>query len=112
MVRECFKTKTGIMFDPSRLRRIGLDPATLYPEVLKRPDPHPVGLMKIRRIPAGKSRTEASYIRDIKDAFKIQSNMNASDNARETEHLFEEVEDIPAPVYRDEKVAIIENSSA
>ena len=32
--------------------------------------------------------------------------------ASEIDILFEEVEDIPAPVYRDEKVAIIENSSA
>ena len=32
--------------------------------------------------------------------------------ASEIDILFEEIEDIPAPVYRDEKVAIIENSSA
>ena len=33
--------------------------------------------------------------------------------ASEIDILFEEVEDIPAPpVYRDEKVAVIENSSA
>ncbi|KAF5358616.1 hypothetical protein D9758_007671 [Tetrapyrgos nigripes] len=48
MVRECFKTRTGIMFDSSRLRLIGLDAATLYPVVTPRPDPLPAGNMKIR----------------------------------------------------------------
>ncbi len=37
MVRECFKTKTGIMFDSQRLRRLGLDPTTLHPFVTPRP---------------------------------------------------------------------------
>ncbi|KAK7062837.1 hypothetical protein VNI00_000332 [Paramarasmius palmivorus] len=37
MIRECFKTNTGIMFDSYRLRDIGLDPTTLYPFVTPRP---------------------------------------------------------------------------
>ncbi|PBK58558.1 hypothetical protein ARMSODRAFT_1028161 [Armillaria solidipes] len=37
MVRECFKTKTGIMFDSQRLRVLGLDPTTLHPFVTPRP---------------------------------------------------------------------------
>jgi hypothetical protein len=37
MIRETFKTNTGIMFDSESLRRVGLDPNTLYPEVLPRP---------------------------------------------------------------------------
>jgi hypothetical protein len=43
MVRECFKTNTGIMFDTQALRNIGLDPSTLYPFVTPRPPPLPVG---------------------------------------------------------------------
>lgn len=39
MVRECFLAGTGIMFNGQLLARIGLDPATLYPQVLRRPDP-------------------------------------------------------------------------
>ncbi|KAG6820254.1 hypothetical protein H0H93_003262 [Arthromyces matolae] len=39
MVRECFKTNSGIMFNTEGLRTIGLDPATLYPFVLPRPPP-------------------------------------------------------------------------
>ena len=39
MVRECFKTNTGIMFYSDKLLEIGLDPTTLYPNVLPRPPP-------------------------------------------------------------------------
>jgi hypothetical protein len=51
MIRECFKTNTGIMFDVDGLREIGLDPARLYPEVLQRPPPLPVSGARIARIP-------------------------------------------------------------
>ncbi|THU90431.1 hypothetical protein K435DRAFT_841472 [Dendrothele bispora CBS 962.96] len=52
MVRECFKTKTGIMFDSNRLRKIGLDPSSLYPMVLPRPAPIAVDKdTRIRTIP-------------------------------------------------------------
>ncbi|KAI0333978.1 hypothetical protein GY45DRAFT_1243335 [Cubamyces sp. BRFM 1775] len=39
MIRECFKTNTGIRFHGELLRRIGLDPAALHPVVLDRPPP-------------------------------------------------------------------------
>jgi len=39
MVRQCFLAETGIMFNSKLLARIGLDPGTLYPRVLPRPDP-------------------------------------------------------------------------
>ncbi|KAG5649691.1 hypothetical protein H0H81_002474, partial [Sphagnurus paluster] len=39
MIRECFKAKTGIMFDAQALRGIGLEPSRLFPEVLPRPPP-------------------------------------------------------------------------
>ena len=37
MIRECFKTHSGIIFQTEDMKTIGLDPATLYPEVLPRP---------------------------------------------------------------------------
>lgn len=37
MIRECFRTNTGIMFDCEGLQALGLDPGALYPEVLPRP---------------------------------------------------------------------------
>jgi hypothetical protein len=39
MIRQCFVAKTGIMFHKATFPKVGLDPDTLYPEVLKRPDP-------------------------------------------------------------------------
>ncbi|KAG6328862.1 hypothetical protein ID866_10227, partial [Astraeus odoratus] len=39
MIRECFKANTGILFHGSKLRKVGLDPETLYPHVLARPPP-------------------------------------------------------------------------
>jgi len=38
MVRQCFLADTGIMFNGQLLAKIGLDPGTLYPRVLRRPD--------------------------------------------------------------------------
>ena len=38
MIRECFLVQTGIMFKAGALREVGLDPATLYPHVLPRPE--------------------------------------------------------------------------
>jgi hypothetical protein len=49
MIRECFKTKTGIVFEADKLRAIGLDPDTLYPTVKPRPPPLSVGEMKVRK---------------------------------------------------------------
>ncbi|KAI8981358.1 hypothetical protein BD414DRAFT_549728 [Trametes punicea] len=39
MIRECFKTNTGIRFHGELLKRIGLDPAALHPIVMDRPPP-------------------------------------------------------------------------
>ncbi|KAF8224463.1 hypothetical protein L208DRAFT_1311097 [Tricholoma matsutake] len=50
MVRECFKTNTGIMFDTQALRNIGLDPSTLYPFVTPRPPPLPVGNATLEKL--------------------------------------------------------------
>ncbi|KAJ7457840.1 hypothetical protein FB451DRAFT_1274346 [Mycena latifolia] len=37
MVRECFKTKNGMMFDPAEIAAIGIAPDSLYPVVKPRP---------------------------------------------------------------------------
>ena len=42
MIRECFKTNSGILFNTEGMKKIGLDPATLYPVVLPRPPAIPV----------------------------------------------------------------------
>ncbi|KAL5498608.1 hypothetical protein ACEPAH_1962 [Sanghuangporus vaninii] len=39
MIRECFLAQTGIQFEAESLKALGLDPATLYPRVIKTPHP-------------------------------------------------------------------------
>ncbi|KAL0959550.1 hypothetical protein HGRIS_011264 [Hohenbuehelia grisea] len=41
MIRQCFKTYSGIMFESSGLKDLGLDPKTLWPKAVKRPAPAP-----------------------------------------------------------------------
>ena len=43
MIRECFKTDTGILFNSHSLAKIGLDPSTLHPFIVRRPVALPVG---------------------------------------------------------------------
>ncbi|KAJ6585647.1 hypothetical protein B0H19DRAFT_1110361 [Mycena capillaripes] len=64
MVRECFKTNSGIMFDTEGLRSIGLDPESLYPMVKPRPPALPVGTAYIRPIPPAKSPVAQSTSAD------------------------------------------------
>jgi hypothetical protein len=51
MIRECFKAKTGIMFNSKGLRELGFDPSTLYPYVTPRPPPTPIGNATINERP-------------------------------------------------------------
>jgi hypothetical protein len=59
MIRECFKTHSGIMFNCDGLRSIGLDPDGLYPYVKARPPALPVGNLRIQPIPSAKETTKA-----------------------------------------------------
>ncbi|KAG5648766.1 hypothetical protein DXG03_000114 [Asterophora parasitica] len=52
MIRECFKADSGITFISDDLRRLGLDPANLYPYVLPRPPALPVAGAQIQHIPS------------------------------------------------------------
>lgn len=85
MIRECFKTNTGIMFDSEKLRDIGLDPATLWPKALPRPPHLPVPKdARIANIPPSISPTKA--------AIEIESKPQLT----EEEH---ELNDALTPVY-------------
>jgi hypothetical protein len=55
MVRECFKTDSGIMFISNTLPEIGLDPASLYPFVHVRPPALSGVGSKIQSIPKSPS---------------------------------------------------------
>lgn len=61
MIRECFKTETGIMFTSEGIRKSGIDPANLYPLVQsKRPPPLPTIGAHIQEIPSATSLKQKS----------------------------------------------------
>ena len=37
MIRECFAIKTGIQFRSAKLKQMGIDPTSLYPKLIPRP---------------------------------------------------------------------------
>ncbi|KAJ7094734.1 hypothetical protein B0H15DRAFT_938288 [Mycena belliarum] len=75
MIRECFKTKSGIMFNSDGLRKIGLDPASLYPLVAPRPLALPAGTACIQAIPTKTSEssveTERALLGDTEEAHEL-----------------------------------------
>ncbi|KAJ7206403.1 hypothetical protein GGX14DRAFT_367258 [Mycena pura] len=66
MVRECFKTNSGIMFHADGLRGIGLDPESLYPVVKPRPPALPVGdaRIRVRDVPPSSERSDPAHAGD------------------------------------------------
>lgn len=94
MIRECFKTKTGILFDSQGLKEIGLYPASLYPVVQTRPSQLPLGNLKLLDIPDSNSLAQAA-----KD--KAHTHYAGVDE-EETPVLTEEehdLRDLVAPIY-------------
>jgi len=83
MIRECFKAKTGIMFVSDSLPDIGLDPASLYPEVKPRPP----------------ALSSAGY--KIQAPLKVQPNLIENEEIEQVYRTEEEHEvlDAIAPIY-------------
>ncbi|KAF7364572.1 DUF2235 domain-containing protein [Mycena venus] len=96
MVRECFKTNSGIMFVYTKgLRNIGLDPDTLYPTVKPRPPALPVGTARIQSIP----RSPAPVPPQMNSAGSETAPINASNGdvfVTEEEH---DLRDALSPIY-------------
>jgi hypothetical protein len=74
MIRECYKTQSGILFEPDKLRNVGLDFSSLWPEVKPRPPPFLVeDGMKILTIESARKKNNGAKIRseeweELKDA--------------------------------------------
>ncbi|KAF8662081.1 hypothetical protein AX16_001191 [Volvariella volvacea WC 439] len=100
MIRECFKTNTGILFDPEGLRRIGLDPDSLYPIV--QPRPAPLSLTStsfIQRIP---TTPAVDPVRTLELDLKNFSDADSYKGVVDQEQLTEEQHDLLdglSPVY-------------
>jgi hypothetical protein len=76
------------MFDCEKLLAVGLDPATLYPNVLPRPPPLPVGNKRIRRMP--KSTSAADVFKEAAEEV---------DNGTQGLEEQEELNDAMSPIY-------------
>ncbi|KAJ3741442.1 hypothetical protein DFH05DRAFT_1506115 [Lentinula detonsa] len=76
MIRECFRTNTGILFHSEGLRSLGLNPDSLWPEVKPRPDPLPVTSAHIRRIPRNPPPSEETPEASI---FKTEEELDLED---------------------------------
>jgi uncharacterized protein (DUF2235 family) len=70
MIRECFKTNSGIMFYTEGLQRVGLDPKNLYPYVLPRNPALPAVGATLQDIPtkaAKKAMLDESHLTNYAD---------------------------------------------
>ncbi|KAJ7720871.1 hypothetical protein DFH07DRAFT_907066 [Mycena maculata] len=96
MIRECFKTNSGIMFETEGLRSIGLDPDSLYPVVKPRPPALPIGSARIQPIPSSKAKTS------VQTKTALPNFASASDAQVARVHKSEEqldLEDELSPIY-------------
>lgn len=84
MVRQCFLSNTGIRFHASALKKIGLDPHSLYPFV--RPRPAPV------------SAFEPGHKRGVTDATMVEDGNNEDVHRTLTEEEAD-VRDALSPIY-------------
>jgi hypothetical protein len=82
MIRECFKSNTGILFNSDGLRRLGLNPDSLWPEVRPRPPPIQAPSTFIRPIPrSSKSPVTSQDTTDTPDpsVFKTEEELDLED---------------------------------
>ena len=106
MIRECFKTNTGIMFDSQALRSIGLDPSTLYPFVKPRPPPLSLGSNRIAKAPSNPIpvRLHAHLVKkraEHPEVVSLSQGVQASQVGTEEE---EELKDALSPVHDQLKI--------
>ncbi|KAJ7615876.1 hypothetical protein FB45DRAFT_757594 [Roridomyces roridus] len=94
MIRETFKAGTGMLYDPTRLRELGLDPDTLYPEVRARPAPLPAQGRTIESIPKKKSWFHRLFSR-APDSDVLPENSKRVSVSEEEEELYDSL----APIY-------------
>jgi len=106
MIRECFKTTSGIKFESAKLRLIGLDPSTLLYDangkIPERPKQADVNYAKIARAPESKPNILVRAWRGVKSFFGFKtpdaSHINEAAPGTLTEEQ-EELRDALSPMY-------------
>ncbi|KIM41061.1 hypothetical protein M413DRAFT_72257 [Hebeloma cylindrosporum] len=92
MVRECFRTNSGILFHIDGLKKIGLDPAALYPVVLPRPP----------ALPLDHYSPETSVIQTVPKVAPLpvydDDDVHVDDVPQESEELLDRKDSL-APIY-------------
>ncbi|KAL0063363.1 hypothetical protein AAF712_009758 [Marasmius tenuissimus] len=103
MIRECFKTNSGIMFDSRRLWDVGLDPSTLYPYVTPRPARLPGGGSRLQAVP---KETKRPWVKRLFSEFPpcsarqdATSALKDGKSGRRITEEEEELRDATAPMY-------------
>ncbi|KIK67876.1 hypothetical protein GYMLUDRAFT_155613 [Collybiopsis luxurians FD-317 M1] len=81
MIRECFKTNTGIQFHSEGLRSLGLDPDCLWPEVRPRPPALSAESTCIRSVPRSPPKTSVVSTPGItqQSVFKTEEELDLED---------------------------------
>ncbi|KAF9076899.1 hypothetical protein BDP27DRAFT_1312788 [Rhodocollybia butyracea] len=90
MIRECFKTNTGILFHADCLSSLGLNPDALWPEVHPRPPPLSVSGVHIKPIPRSSAPTSGTATQS--SVFKTEEEL--------------ELEDAMSPIYDQLKLVL------
>ncbi|KAF9461525.1 hypothetical protein BDZ94DRAFT_1290707 [Collybia nuda] len=90
MIRECFKTDTGILFSSEAIKSSGLDPTMLYPTVQPRPAPLSAVGRQIQKIP---SKAEVQAM--LKAAEEANSLITVNSKSEEEHELFDSL----SPIY-------------
>ncbi|KAL0577577.1 hypothetical protein V5O48_004409 [Marasmius crinis-equi] len=100
MIRECFKTNTGIMFDADLIEELGMDPNCLYPEVLPRPPALPVNPAShyIQDIPTSSTVSQAHKDMALSNYSTGDVTTASTSNRRQTEEELE-LADALSPIY-------------
>ncbi|KAF5377885.1 hypothetical protein D9615_006800 [Tricholomella constricta] len=106
MVRECFKTNSGIMFDSQALRTIGLDPSTLFPYVTPRRPPLPVGseAYQMLKKPSFFRQLLSSLRREAKAEYAVTVTAPANGNIEHIDEELEDLRDALSPIYDQLKI--------
>lgn len=83
MVRECFKANTGILFNTESLREIGLDPNTIYPNVL----PRPPALFDHVKTQFVEERPSVPFLKRVASVFQSKSKAQQTDAEKRSSQL-------------------------
>ncbi|KAI5114984.1 hypothetical protein M0805_004422, partial [Coniferiporia weirii] len=95
MIRQCFLTECGIQFEADRLLEVaGIDPHTLYPIVLSRPEALPVSSIVLQEEAKKASRKDTSLLCKACSSDKESDHAGSEDGTVVSQVISEEHEEL------------------